>query len=165
MGAATMERARTLQVWKTVSLGTVPDARLLKSMLRETDCVISYNANAVMNSGSFKAVPQQECELVVVTARDLGLKFGERIGRFYEYARREGYLVCPPETAVQLILQRGSEIHHECLRVAMEPIHYCRNEDLFVIGRNDNGLFLDTSVGHLTYLLPSPDVEMVFRRV
>lgn len=162
MNVATMERVRPFAKWQSVALGSHPGPSALRNALLGENCTVSFNASCALFSKDFEVAQRKSIDLVIVTPRDLGCIGGTALGTIYQKAQLLGLDLCPSETAAALLLQHHDKFPSECLRVAMQPLRYCRNEDLFVICNHDGVLSLDTCVGQLAQFIWADDVPMVF---
>lgn len=78
-----------------------------------------------------------------VSAKELGLKSGSTRTEVYAAGERCGLTLCPAELVLSLFLQYpGLLLRGERLFIAMEPIDYDCEDNVFIIESLDNGCWI-----------------------
>lgn len=122
-------------IWKTVETGSIVHSANAYKKLKSAGVNISGQA-ARMLEGTSYAIVGSSFDLVLATPRDIGVT--EQVTRSVAYRKAAdlGLYLCPPETAVALLLQEPNlvvpkrGIFHNSVQLAMVPIPYdCYGND------------------------------------
>lgn len=119
------ETIKVWQTWKTIKLERgQKSADYFHKMICQSDMQIDENGNQILGLTNFATrTEEEEVELVVVSARELGFK-GAEVARkdIYLRAKELGLEMCPAEIGPYLRLQYTDQPRYESIIVAMEPI-------------------------------------------
>jgi hypothetical protein len=120
------EREAMLQLverptWKTIQVGTMPSADVLRTALLAADFKIGDWGGDILAKVVVATEPT-EIELVQATVAELGFPRGATRAQIYEAGLKLGWQLCPPEVGPQLRLQYPDQPNGEWILVAMEPI-------------------------------------------
>ena len=111
------------EIWKTIKIGTHKSVNEIKNVLGLQGYNITDQADVLLNNPDFKISKQeQEIKLVVLTRKELGLKYSYSLREFYAAALKKGLFLCPPETGPALREQYKNQPENEWIYIAMEPI-------------------------------------------
>jgi len=123
--------------WQTITLGTgLKTADDFRQALEENGCHVSDEASRILEHPMFSVSDTKtEMDLYILTIDELA--FGSYIiprlwSAYWEAKQRNGFQLCPPEVAPQLLLQCPEVIHcssgdpmtdyWETIHIAMEQI-------------------------------------------
>ncbi|TSC91570.1 MAG: hypothetical protein CEN90_368 [Parcubacteria group bacterium Licking1014_17] len=137
-------------IWKTVKLGTgLADACKFREALKNGGFRIGDWGNYTLGGPDFKVSPKKtSIGLVNVSVAEIGFKDGATRKDIYERALSLGLQLCPNEVGPQLRLQYKDQPKGEGLPIAMEPIAGSGGYlGVFYVGRRDDDLWLDGSIG------------------
>jgi len=140
-----------LTVWKTVKVGTMPDARCKAAI---ADARRKAIADAGMRLGEWgddilvriASARPAEVELVQVTVAELGFPDYATVSQIYAVLPAFNLEPCPAEVGYQLRLAYTDQPLDECIWVGMKPIAGSGGcPEVFHVKRDDGGLWLDAS--------------------
>lgn len=147
----------------TIKLGTQNSAKDLLTALKTNGFLISAWAAQILKKIPL-AETETEIDLVLVTVADLGFKRSASRDAIYNRAKDLGLDLCPAEAGPQLRLQYPKQPLGEWILIAMEPITGSVGAlGVFLVGRRDDGQWLDTIYGDPDYEW-SPGNRWVFAR-
>jgi len=134
-----------IAVWKRITLGTYKGVNAMRDALDAARMRVGESADEILGRPAFPySKTQNELDLVVVTAADLGFPTGSTpVAEIYRRAMQLGLELCPAEVGPQLRLQYANQPLGEFLHVAMQPIATWRGDlvDL-TVGNGGAGLLL-----------------------
>ncbi|MFA5967133.1 MAG: hypothetical protein WC805_01265 [Patescibacteria group bacterium] len=142
--------------WKSVELGTQPNADGYRSALKDKGFKIGDWANDIMGKPAFTVSDQPiSVDLVLVTVAELGFPKGATRAKIYERALELGFQLCPPEVGPALRLQYPDQPNGEWLLIGMEPIADSDGDlHVFNVGRDDDYLWLYSHYDNPYYFWP-----------
>ena len=133
--------------WKTIQVGTMPSADVLRDALLAADFKIGNWGGDILAKVVVATEPT-EIELVRATVAELGFPRGATRAQIYEAGLKLGWQLCPPEVGPQLRLQYPDQPNGEWILVAMEPITDSRGRlEVFSVERNEDGRWLSGDHG------------------
>ncbi|MFH1088418.1 MAG: hypothetical protein V1719_01085, partial [Patescibacteria group bacterium] len=132
--------------WKTIELGTQPNADGYRKALKQNGFRISDWANDIMDKPAFTVANQPETiDLVFVTVAELGFPDGATRKDIYEKALSLGLSLCPPEVGSALRLAYPDQPNGEWIFIGMEPITDSDGDlNVFCVARADSDQWLLT---------------------
>ena len=157
---------QVFRVWKTIKFGTgLRTADEFRRALKSNGFRIGEWSNDILGRPVFVAAPKEtEVDLVVVSVGELGFKNGASRREIYECAQELGLELCPAEVGPQLRLQYKDQPCGEWLLIGMEPIDDSHsNSNVFLVGHNDDGLWLEGHYGPAGFVWDGRD-RWVFLR-
>ena len=142
------KKSAKFSIFKTVKLGTLPNAQAIPSAIAKAGGRVSNWAADLMNRMTV-AKKETKVELVVASVAELGFKEGATYADICEKAKQLGLGLCPAEVGPQLRLQYTNQPNGEWLTIAMKPITGSDGSlSVFLVVRGDSGLWLSSDDGH-----------------
>lgn len=150
-------------IWKTITIGNISRDKFIPTLKEHGMNVSDWSAD-MMKQDAFTVVDKEEqINLVNISVADLGFDQATRYDAICQRAKERGLELCPPEVGPQLRLQYLDQPFGEWIRVAMEAIRGSDVDlDVFVVGHDDDGLWLHSRYGNPDDLW-DPDDRFVFR--
>lgn len=131
-----------------VRLGTYTERRSPMKALQLAHCRTTPRAATAINQKGFSEDSHERIlDLAMLSIADLGLHTGARYHEICTWAHQLGFELCPAEAAAALRVIYQHQAKGESVRVAMKTLPFFqgdfRGAGVFVIGRDEKGLFLD----------------------
>ncbi len=143
-------------LWTTVTVGTLGDAATALEALHKERIDVSHSAQELMKLIPYEQVPRT-INLAHLPGTAIGQRGKMRFGDFIERAETYDLHIVPPETAIQLWLQR-SDLMLQVRRPFMAMQAFARETGLPMIFAPHRHVtsprmyrYLSTSFGHDTY--------------
>jgi hypothetical protein len=160
--------AAEVPIWKTITLGTYPDVRALRSAFDNAHCPIGLG-DSVDEAIGRPAFPftktKLETDLALISVVDLGFsEDGASLLEIYNRALAIGLQLCPGDLGPALRLAYLDQPREEYLHVAMRPVRLYSGELVdFTLGNDGVKLLLVGGDARPETVLPGP-VRFVFVR-
>ncbi len=130
--------ARDVPTWKTIEVGSFPDAMALRNALDAAGCAIGGQAEEALARPAFTVASRKmQIDLVAISPAELGFD-GDTVAlaAIYARARQLGFQPAPAEVGPQLRLQYFDQPLGEFLVVGMEPISTWSGEPVILTVAN-----------------------------
>lgn len=129
----------TFQIWKTISIGGMPEEALLKALEKDGHEVSSWARDMMSKPGFTVAKERESINLARAKVSELGFTEMPTTRELWKRIREIGEL-CPAEVGPQLRRQYEDQPKGEVLWVAMEQIADSDGYlSVFLVGRYDGG--------------------------
>lgn len=153
-----------IEVWKSITVGTIPQSQLGTKIIELGINVSKWAADMMKQKAFVVATAQEQVNFARRSPADLGFKEGARYDAICARAIKMGYELCQPEDGPQLRLQYLDQPKGEWLVIVMEPIrdsfgYLC----IFDVGHDGGGLYLRSYYGEPVRFFV-PGAQLVFRR-
>ena len=164
------EGERTLQTWKTVTLGLYKSADEYCAVIKSKNWHIGPLADTMLDKMDFNTAPESgEVDLVALTITDLGFTFDPqyddcfdaRYSKIFDRAMKLGLKPCPAEVGPNLRVAYTDQPYGEWVIVAREPNSNADSGLFEVVHDGDTWLYAHSADPEQTWL---PNNKFVFVR-